>query len=344
MSLERLTKLEKKIMDICVFLHTEISSMNDKTDESMMDLSDVLQLDSFESLENISDTIKDLLRIKRDFQMSEDYNHYRSHEQYQKALQKLEGEVRNHIKIEQQMKLHIESTQAKLDEMEKERKDSESSSRIIDKLKRDNCRLSEKLKEQESLRSSEGASTEREMCITDRGERARFVQEIAMLRTANKKDSQKIADLEKTNKRLELELAKNKQYLEERDKEFSSAEQKYKKLRESISQKENYPDTLTELYKRKYERKCEEIRVLEKRLSQTKEKTRENSREPKVREKTKSPAPKRSDSAARIHRPESPFLSTTRSQSKLREGSIDTKKRPTSSTHQNCYYLSTSRR
>lgn len=38
---------------------------------------------------------------------------------YEKMLQKYEAEVRNHIKIEQQLKLHIECIQDKLDENEK---------------------------------------------------------------------------------------------------------------------------------------------------------------------------------------------------------------------------------
>ena len=40
---------------------------------------------------------------------------------YEQMLQKYEGEVRNHIKIEQQLKLHIECVQDKLDDSEKAR-------------------------------------------------------------------------------------------------------------------------------------------------------------------------------------------------------------------------------
>lgn len=40
---------------------------------------------------------------------------------YEMMLQKYEAEVRNHIKIEQQLKLHIECLQDKLEEAEKER-------------------------------------------------------------------------------------------------------------------------------------------------------------------------------------------------------------------------------
>jgi len=41
-------------------------------------------------------------------------------------LQKYEAEVRNHIKIEQQLKLHIECVQDKLDETEKSVKNFET--------------------------------------------------------------------------------------------------------------------------------------------------------------------------------------------------------------------------
>eukprot|EP00831_Metopus_contortus_P071992 TRINITY_DN65739_c0_g1_i1.p1 TRINITY_DN65739_c0_g1~~TRINITY_DN65739_c0_g1_i1.p1 ORF type:complete len:179 (+),score=56.22 TRINITY_DN65739_c0_g1_i1:115-651(+) len=39
--------------------------------------------------------------------------------EYEQALQKLEEEARNHVRIEQQLKLHIESLQFKQDDMEK---------------------------------------------------------------------------------------------------------------------------------------------------------------------------------------------------------------------------------
>lgn len=38
-------------------------------------------------------------------------------------LQKLEGDVRTHIRIEQQMKLHIDTLTQKVEDMEKEQKE-----------------------------------------------------------------------------------------------------------------------------------------------------------------------------------------------------------------------------
>lgn len=39
--------------------------------------------------------------------------------EYEEMIQKLENDVRTHIRVEQQLKLHIESIQNKLEEMEK---------------------------------------------------------------------------------------------------------------------------------------------------------------------------------------------------------------------------------
>ena len=46
-------------------------------------------------------------------------------EEYEQQLQDYEAEVRNHIKVEQQLKLHIEVLQEKIDDLEKEKKDWE---------------------------------------------------------------------------------------------------------------------------------------------------------------------------------------------------------------------------
>ena len=39
--------------------------------------------------------------------------------EYERMVQKLEADVRNHIRIEQQLKLHIETIQSKLEDYEK---------------------------------------------------------------------------------------------------------------------------------------------------------------------------------------------------------------------------------
>lgn len=54
--------------------------------------------------------------------------------EYEQQLQQYEAEVRNHIKVEQQLKLHIEVIQEKLDDLEKEKTQFQA---IMDKTKKD---------------------------------------------------------------------------------------------------------------------------------------------------------------------------------------------------------------
>ena len=108
--------LEKSIADTCVFLYTELSSIEPSED---LNLSDILKLSPQEGVEFIKQTSKDLLAVKRNFLMLDQYRDFNYEQQYQKALQKLESEVRNHIKIEQQLKIQLESSQNKLEETKK---------------------------------------------------------------------------------------------------------------------------------------------------------------------------------------------------------------------------------
>lgn len=76
-------------------------------------------LDTAEVLENFKDLVTDLLEYKRSSLKTEKSDLIQQNEQFEGMLQKLEAEVRNHIRIEQQLKLHLESSQAKLEEAEK---------------------------------------------------------------------------------------------------------------------------------------------------------------------------------------------------------------------------------
>jgi hypothetical protein len=59
-------------------------------------------------------------------------------------VQKLEGDVRNHIRIEQQLKLHIETISNKLEEFEKNKgHNSKKHVDQIEQLKKENRRMDE---------------------------------------------------------------------------------------------------------------------------------------------------------------------------------------------------------
>jgi hypothetical protein len=88
-----------------------------------------------------------------------------AHKEYEKALRQLEQECRNHIKVEQQMKLHIECLQEKIDLITKEKEslkkdvelaktegtiEQDKLSKIIKTLEEELIVKAEKIKGQES--------------------------------------------------------------------------------------------------------------------------------------------------------------------------------------------------
>ena len=289
--------LEKKLIDVCVFLHTELSSMQNDLDDSIMELSQVLRLDPHRALEQITENIKDLLKIKRNFSRMDEYKGYKAHEQYQKALQKLEGEVRHHIKIEQQMKLHIDSTQAKIEDLEKNQ-----DSGLAESLKRENMKLLEKIKCMEKqMENSE--------------EKIRYVKELNMLKGLAQQDSMRYGELEKTNRKLEMEVNYLQRKVEVLNRELNC---------ERHALKENRPESV--LKKRNNEE--EDIRVVS---SQLTDRCRNGSKQDLKKGMSKSPI----SSRVELKRTESQFMSSTRLAKKKNETTEKTRKHTqlTGTTH-----------
>lgn len=264
MTEERLFKLQKNIMDLCVLLHTELTSMvyptqQDDAEESFMSLGEVLGLDVSEAIQHITEAVKDLLRMKRDMKLRKEYGDYQCDDQYQKALQKLEHEVRTHIKvharqIEQQLKLLVESTQAKLEDCEKAKAEQASAHRaLIEQLKKEGPRPHEPLKHRQSydlLASARDTSGER------RDERCKLTAELRLLKISSKQDASRITDLERKIKRLETDRSKQPDVSHSR-----------KVSKENVNDLTN-TSKINDLYRRKYEEKCSEVALLERKVKQ----------------------------------------------------------------------------
>lgn len=62
--------------------------------------------------------------------------------EYEEIIQKLEADIRKHIRIQNQLKLHIESLQAKVDEKEKA---DGSKDRMIEELEQSNSKLKHRM-------------------------------------------------------------------------------------------------------------------------------------------------------------------------------------------------------
>ena len=73
-----------------------------------------------EVVDNLKDLISDLLDFKRQHKDSEKSELVRQSQQFEAMLQKLESEVRNHIRVEQQLKILLEAAQSRIEDLEKE--------------------------------------------------------------------------------------------------------------------------------------------------------------------------------------------------------------------------------
>ena len=107
---------DKNSLELCIrklFEDTFISNCKlENTPISSEDLKDVMSLDINRIVDNLKLLISSLLSFKRS-SISEDKSELiQRNEQFEMMLQKLEAEVRNHIRVEHQLKLHIESNQA----------------------------------------------------------------------------------------------------------------------------------------------------------------------------------------------------------------------------------------
>jgi hypothetical protein len=114
--------LESVIYEI--FKHAFITNCHlDEASVTGEELETLEELSIEEVIENFKDLINELLNFKREYKSTDKAELAQRSEQFEGMLQKREAEVRNHIRTEHQLKLHIESIQNKLEELEKSKPD-----------------------------------------------------------------------------------------------------------------------------------------------------------------------------------------------------------------------------
>lgn len=177
--------------------------------------------DTKESLIQIAGTIKELIMIKRNFFMLKNYEDFLDNSQYQESLQALESEVRNHIKIEQQLRLFIEAQEGKLEEIEKDISTDEIN--FLSKMKiheDENNELLAKVAKQESeitsIKSTSGLSIKNEYLL---------------LKKQAQKESEKLIESEKKYKILTESWAELEDNLEKKNLMCSALKQENNRLR-----------------------------------------------------------------------------------------------------------------
>ena len=157
----------------------------DDASVTVEELDTLEELDQAEILENLKDLVEGLLNFKSNVK-SEHSGELATHcEQLEKMLQKQESDVRNHIRNEHQLKIHIDSLQEKLNELAKQTENSNC---------KDEAKVPDSMKDQ--LKKLE----------------AKFQKELNKINNKYKADSVNVKENEKIQKLVELFEKKEKSY------------------------------------------------------------------------------------------------------------------------------------
>mgnify|MGYP001053790612 FL=1 len=112
---------------IALFKQSFIKNCQLENEEATLEeLQTLEELDPEEVYENMRDLLTDLLKFKQGVKNTEKQELVERAEKLETYLQKLEGEVRTHIRFEQELKIYIEGFQEKLDRAEKTAKSYEA--------------------------------------------------------------------------------------------------------------------------------------------------------------------------------------------------------------------------
>lgn len=202
-------------------------------------------LDPLEVLENFKDLVMDLLAFKREFKASDKSELAKRTEQFEAMLQKLESEVRNHIRVEQQLKLHLEAAQSRVEELEK----GNDSAKLLKEL-------AAKEKEVEDLRSR-GPVKDLELKLRHLEEKykeeigrltAQYKQSghhrvLSLERDIEKKHTRKSSDernkpgeekKQRTLQKIEVECQRLRLALEEKNRELEALRKDYERLSKEL--------------------------------------------------------------------------------------------------------------
>ena len=111
--------LDKEVRDLFLKVFTA-NCMIEDSGITPEEVNTIRQIDIHDVIENLTDLITNLITFKQEYINSNEGELVKRSEQFEALLQKSEAEVRNHISVEHQLKLHIESNQIISDNLELE--------------------------------------------------------------------------------------------------------------------------------------------------------------------------------------------------------------------------------
>lgn len=258
MSIFEQIELEDKIMKICKNLHENLCKDNEDSEDSIMTPDEVNQLEPVEALKHMTEAIKDLLSHQRNIKIFRQHKSFHNSEAVQSTLQKLESDVREHIKIENQLKLYCENYEALIEENEAELKVLEKAQdKKLAGIEAENENLKNDLKtlEEELMKVKMKKVEVKENDLSREPE-----SEIAA-----ESDHKNIILADKMIKVKRLkEITKNKEFL------CKELTKENKEMIDLIKKVENEKDSIDfptySYYQIKYKEKCKEISMIKKKI------------------------------------------------------------------------------
>jgi len=200
-------------------------------------------LDPLEVLANFKDLVEDLLAFKRDFKASDKSELAKRTEQFEAMLQKLESEVRNHIRVEQQLKLHLEAAQSRVEELEKKSDSTKLLKELSAKEKElEDLRSRGPVKDLElKLRHLEEKYKEEIVRLTAQYKQTGHHRVLSLEREADKKHARKSSEgkageerKQRTLQKAEVECQRLRLALEEKNKELEGLRKDYDRLAKEL--------------------------------------------------------------------------------------------------------------
>lgn len=248
----------------------------------MLELNELLNEDPEDMLNHISDAIAELISVKHQAAVNPDI---KDNAAYQRALQKLEAEIRNRVtvkprQVEHQLKLHIEELNYKIERLTKvEGRGHKRTSADFDGFTQ--------LETDEVLTKTTD--------LPAKLETRRLTQEISKLRKYHKRDAARILELEQKFKQTESQLKQVKDELDSKERDYMTRTVDTKRPRMALTSRTKDGDDVLaakllkeiNFYRSRFDGKCLEVSALEGKLKVLNERLRSDS---KTRTETKSMA------------------------------------------------------
>lgn len=274
-------ELEEKVMKLCRSLHEKLCQEAEELDESIMTTEEVNSLEPSEALKHMTEAIKDLLSHQRNVSTFQNFRNSNSPNAVQATLQKLEADIREHIKIENQLKLYCENIESSIEETEKVNAKIENSvKKKTEELEKENILLRMDLM---ALENDSGSGKKGEIYLESEPTREPEAEVLA----ENEQKHLLLVDKCIKVKRLK-EIAKSKEFL---CKEMAKENKSMMDLIRSIEmEKRGHIVSNSEYFKSNYKEKCKELFKLKSRMHK-KEKSIGKSHSPIAKQLRKSASP-----------------------------------------------------